>query len=278
MLSSGFTINPIKVKSNDTIIHKYLPSHPALLAIVAPRKSGKTTLLVNMLTRKDMFKGFFHIIHIWSPTIHLDTKWEQIKRSIPEDWVHMSYDEEEFQTIVNDIENLNEGAKSKEKQNVLFVFDDSAAEKGLFTRNIASPTGKAAFTSRHYNISIWMVSQSFKAISPAFRNNIFHWVIFQTPNDREREKIAEELSGHLKIKEFEKVLEQATSKPFSFLYINFESIKKEDVFRQGFGAPIQLTISSENKKRKDCKTDENECGSKSKEAKINVAVSKRSKL
>lgn len=237
-------IKPVKIKTNDQIIHPLLPTHPALVAIVAPRKSGKTTLLINMLTRSDMFKGFFHQIHIYSPTIDLDPKWKIVAKHLPEEMLHNHFDEEEFaqtlDTIRDEETTRNQKHSSKKKQNILFVFDDSASEKGLFSRNMTSPTIQAAFTSRHYNVSMWIVSQAYKAISPGFRNNVHHWIIFNTPNENEAKKMAEELSGPLNAKQFLKLLFDVTSKPFHFLYINFESDSKFDYFRDGFSKPIDI--------------------------------------
>jgi hypothetical protein len=256
----SFEIHPVKAPAHDVVLHEYLPTHPALMAIVAPRKSGKTTLLINMLTRPDMFKNFFHIIHVWSPTLLLDAKWQKVTKHLPPEALHMHFSDDEFLMLMEEIADgddahidpnqqktrqepkpQTETKKRKKKPNVLFVFDDSASEKGLFSRAFTSPTTKAAFTSRHYNISIWLVSQSYKAISPGFRNNIFHWIIFDTPNEREADKMAEELSGPLNSKMFIKLLKDTTREPYQFLYINFESPNKLDYFRKGFGAPIDLT-------------------------------------
>lgn len=243
-------IHAVKAPANDVVIHPYLPTHPAILAIVAPRKSGKTTLLVNLLTRKEMFKNFFHIIHIWSPTLMLDNKWQTVTKHLPEDCLHMQFNDQEFLQIMESFAEADENIKkNKKKPNVLFVFDDSASEKGLFSRSFTSPAVKAAFTGRHYNISMWIVSQSYKAISPGFRNNIFHWVIFDTPNEKEGSKMAEELSGPLNSKQFLDLLHKVTSEPYQFLYINFESADRNDVFRKGFGPPLKIRGSEVKNKR-----------------------------
>jgi predicted AAA+ superfamily ATPase len=251
-------IHAVKAPAHDVVIHPYLPTHPAILAIVAPRKSGKTTLLVNLLTRKEMFKNFFHIIHIWSPTLLLDSKWQVVTKHLPDECLHMSFNDQEFLQLMNSFDDSEakhneKGPKKTKKPNVLFVFDDSASEKGLFSRNFTSPTVKAAFTGRHYNISMWIVSQSYKAISPGFRNNIFHWVIFDTPNEREGAKMAEELSGPLTSNQFLQLLSEVTREPYQFLYINFESANKQDIFRKGFGPPLSIAHSKALKNEKQVK-------------------------
>ena len=291
----SFVINPINIKVNDEEIHPFLPSHPSLVAIVAPRKSGKTTLLVNMLTRDDMFKKFFHEIHIWSPTIKLDRKWEKVTKFLPEEWVHENFRDDEFLELMNGIKDRIEGKdivkkdeeekkkilknnpvlirpektlkqrrldgkerleeyekkleeRKKEKpKRILFVFDDAAAEKGLFSRSFQSPSVKAAFTSRHYGVSLWVVSQTYKAINTGFRNNIFHWVIFNVPNEKEGDRMAEELCGPLTTHQFRKMLNDVTAEPYQFLYVNFESPHRSDMFRKGFGPPIDISVYKKRK-------------------------------
>lgn len=59
------------------------PPHPALMqheftcGFVAPKGSGKTTALCNLLL---FYKGYFHTIVIFSPTLNNDDKWDYIKK------------------------------------------------------------------------------------------------------------------------------------------------------------------------------------------------------
>jgi len=46
--------------------------------MIAPRGSGKTTLMLNLITK--FFKGYFHRIIVFSPTMHGDGKWETVKK------------------------------------------------------------------------------------------------------------------------------------------------------------------------------------------------------
>ena len=53
-----------------------LPTHEFSMGIIAPKGSGKTTLLCNLL---EFYKGYFHTIFIFSPTIRNDEKWDYVK-------------------------------------------------------------------------------------------------------------------------------------------------------------------------------------------------------
>ena len=55
-----------------------LPKHEFSMLMIAPRGSGKTTLILNLITK--MFKGYFHRIFVFSPTMAGDPKWEAAKK------------------------------------------------------------------------------------------------------------------------------------------------------------------------------------------------------
>lgn len=59
-------------------ISPVLPTHEFSMLIIAPRGSGKTTLILNFLS--EFYKGYFHSIKVFSPTMNGDAKWETIKR------------------------------------------------------------------------------------------------------------------------------------------------------------------------------------------------------
>lgn len=53
-----------------------LPRHEFTMGIIAPKGSGKTTLIANLLA---FYKQYFHSIVIFSPTIASDEKWDWVK-------------------------------------------------------------------------------------------------------------------------------------------------------------------------------------------------------
>lgn len=74
-------INPVPVPKG--YIHppapdERLPRHEFTMGIIAPKGSGKTTLIANLLK---FYKGYFHNILVFSPTVASDEKWDMIKES-----------------------------------------------------------------------------------------------------------------------------------------------------------------------------------------------------
>jgi hypothetical protein len=54
-----------------------LPQHEFTMGLIAPKGSGKTTAICNMLY---FYKGYFHTILVFSPTILSDDKWDWVKK------------------------------------------------------------------------------------------------------------------------------------------------------------------------------------------------------
>ena len=57
--------------------HPVLLKHEFTLGLVAPKGSGKTTVMINLL---NFYKNYFHNIYIFSPSIDSDEKWDWLKK------------------------------------------------------------------------------------------------------------------------------------------------------------------------------------------------------
>lgn len=55
-----------------------LLQHEFTIGLIAPKGSGKTTTIINLLR---MYKGYFHQILIYSPTISCDEKWDWVRNA-----------------------------------------------------------------------------------------------------------------------------------------------------------------------------------------------------
>ena len=61
------------------VYHPNLPQHAFSMLIIAPKGSGKTNFLCNLILK--YYKGYFHRVMVCSPTIHNDEKWEVVKKT-----------------------------------------------------------------------------------------------------------------------------------------------------------------------------------------------------
>jgi hypothetical protein len=54
-----------------------LPRHEFTMGLIAPKGAGKTTVICNLL---NFYKGYFHNIIVFSPTVASDEKWDWVKQ------------------------------------------------------------------------------------------------------------------------------------------------------------------------------------------------------
>lgn len=79
---SSVTVHPIKPAhpyKHPPVKFKVLPQHEYSMLIVAPKGSGKTNLICNLLLNH--YKGYFHRILVCSPTVENDEKWDVVKKT-----------------------------------------------------------------------------------------------------------------------------------------------------------------------------------------------------
>jgi GTPase SAR1 family protein len=214
----------------DGTIHPVLPQPPFSLMITAPKGSGKSTVISRLIAgvpkRGDKpaipyYKKFFDRVHIFSPSWRLDaSKSKQL--AIPDDQIYDN--EKEYPLIVEQIlldQEITIEEEGKDKAHkVLLIFTDLAGSNTFkFTHGIFV---KLAFNLRHYNVSVIIDSQKYRSINTAFRTNMSGHIFFQVHNQKELEAIREEQSNGLTKDEFNEVYQYSTSRPYSFLYLNYQ--------------------------------------------------------
>ena len=129
----------------------------------------------------------------------------------------------------------------KKLYQILIVIDDFADSTevsrqskllhGLFTRG------------RHNSISTIVASQKWSALAPIIRVNATELFIYRLRNYKDIECYLDELSALYDKKTLLDVYNQATSQPYSFLYVKLTAPKKEDLFYQNL---IKQIIVEEN--------------------------------
>ena len=208
------------------------------MCVVAPSGSGKTNLLLNMLTRKDMLKDYYHYILVFSPTAgKYDDTYKALK--IPEENFIEDFDNGTFEKIIESRKKLIEEKGIKwvsEKCRVALIFDDVIANRDFLQGAVAL---KLFSLLRHYLCSIYIMIQSYTKLPRALRLNCNATYIFPA-SQSEVEVLKDEVCpAGLSKKEFEKVIEYATSEPYNFLAINNHA-KQGERIRKNLDEVIKL--------------------------------------
>lgn len=185
------TVYPVK-KANDSdnrwadLKVTNLPVHPFNILLCARPKQGKSNLIVNLLYNPDFNykKRFDNIIYI-SPSVMGDKTLEN-NVVIDDDIVKIHDELEPLDPIIDSI--MDDQLANKE-ESLLLILDDLVGNiKG---KSISKLSAKY----RHYNISMIVVSQNYKSFSVLSRNSASQFILFKTHNQKEIEKINEELGA-----------------------------------------------------------------------------------
>ena len=84
LIVTAFPTSKTKVKSNDMMDSGVIPKHPFRAILSGSSGSGKTNLLIHLLTQKEFYKNYFNYIFIISPTAgKLDDSYNALSENNP---------------------------------------------------------------------------------------------------------------------------------------------------------------------------------------------------
>lgn len=138
--------------------------------IVGPTHSGKTSFVLDQLWGP--FRKKFSRVVIICPTLLCNKTWKSRLPLDDEGLILFAPQQHEVELYLKLTRLAWEG------ENTLVVLDDCAA-----SRDVKGRTGELvnlAFSARHFNFSVWVLTQRFTSISASFRDNIRAVVLFHT--------------------------------------------------------------------------------------------------
>ena len=189
-----------------------LPTAPFVQTIVAPRNSGKTYLLINLLIQDKYYRNKFDKVYIISPTFYLDPKWDCI--SIPDKQIFTEFDEYSLESIIEN---------KKIEEQILLILDDAIAEDGFKTSQILN---KIAIRGRHMKVSMICISQKVCSISTTIRSQTDSMIVFKSRSSNEVESLYKDNNiGGLTRNGFNRLLFDCTEERYSFLNMNYQNNK-----------------------------------------------------
>lgn len=243
MTMSSFKIEVLdteksKIPQRGCVKAGVLPKFPSSVLFCGRSGSGKTNLLLNILTRKELLGNYYHTIIVFSPTANkYDDTYKSLK--IPEENFIEDFTSESFENLIKVRKDLiqDKGIEWTAKHSrVLIVLDDIIANRDFLQSNTAL---KLFALLRHYLCSIFILIQSYTKVPRALRLNCNCTFIFPA-SQSEVEILKDEVTpAGLTKKQFEKVIEYATSEPYNFLSINNHA-KPKQRFRKNLDEIIDL--------------------------------------
>jgi hypothetical protein len=207
-------IDPPKEKTKP--LHPHLPQPPALLLMISPIRTGKSTIINNMLLNSQFYgQDFFDEVMCISPTIYNDKTSRFLKKAFD------CYDEYDDAIIDGLIEKQEGFEDPQDRPDVALILDDVI---GVIRRE--AKVNHLASRFRHYNIKLLLMScQNYRKVSPIIRSNATNMIIGSPfPNMKELGKIAEEIGDQFSgADNFLKIYYTATPNKYDFLYLDLQS-------------------------------------------------------
>ncbi len=215
-------IFPVKLPE----IEKKIEHHPdyydlnagATIIHVGKSKSGKGVIMNN-----EIFNPAFDlvnkldVIHVYSPTAaHGDPTWRFAVEQIG-DTIYNTYSDKHLRSILDHQMSI----PKSQRPNIGIIFDDIGTFANI---NKNSLLFSLASQARHYNIKyLKYIVQQYKMLPPVTRSNVDYALISRTTNEKEIADMEFEMGSKYDNK-FRKLLAQATSKPYSFLYLRLNDV------------------------------------------------------
>jgi hypothetical protein len=220
---------------------KILPELPFGAIIVGKSGSGKSQMMIHMLTSEHLLKDTFDFTYLWTGTKADESMIKAL--NLPKDCIKNDFEEEDVKKIMDKMEQTVEKQGFENSPSVLFVFDDFL-NKPKFMK---SPTmTKLATANRHLNITYILLSQYYKKLAPVIRTNVAY-IAFFPASLAEVIKLSEEnCPSNTSHKDMIKLVQHATKEPYQFLGINNRCCS-DTRLRKGFDKIISLGSKNEYK-------------------------------
>jgi A32 protein len=223
-----------------------MPRVPCRISLVSPVRSGKSTCCIRLLTSPDALKGQFSEIWVFSPTAHLDKKWEQIKnvpilkKRTPTKQTKVAHESRDLcvhdSNFVSEVDDMpaalqrlytKQDSKNKKYEEdpyqidqICIVIDDCSATSFLRSKKLEQYVAK----SRHMKTTFIFSVQTFKSLTPLQRLNTGYFILFEIWDNKELERVYESAGMQYTLPEFKEICSDTWArKDFSAVIINMQN-------------------------------------------------------
>lgn len=242
ILKSGLEIKALpteksKIKQRPLMEQNVIPKHPSRVIFNGKSGSGKTNLLINMMIKPQMYKGYYDEVYLISPTAN---KGDDLPKYLDLDDKHIftDLDPEIVEKILSEqMEKVEEKGIAKSPK-VCVILDDIQSSPSFMR---SDPFTQLFIAGRHFNLSVFVCCQQFKRLPKVCRlqaSNIF----FFPSSLSEVDTLCDEFCPpNLSKNDFKKMIKYATKDPFQFMHINMFTHFK-DRYRKNLGEILELNI------------------------------------
>lgn len=178
-------------KFNDKIKPPF-PNSSFFLTIIGKPGSGKTNLLVNMLTNKNIYKRVFDKVLLVMPKNSIKSLKNNIFEDLPESQQFNELSPDVFEAIKHfraEFDAIDEEKRTRSK-NMLLILDDVTAQ--LKEKENQKLLIELSTNRRHLKLSIILISQYLRAIPRCVRSQTTTLVYFKPANELDNNIVRDE--------------------------------------------------------------------------------------
>jgi hypothetical protein len=221
------------------------PRCPSSGCFLGPSGTGKSTTLIAMLLGP--YRGVFEQIHIFSPSVHIDSAWNPVKefaQHLEGSTFHSEWDEQALKDILEQqkerIRQLKE-AKTRKPLPQCFICLDDWADQPHILHSASNIVATLFVRARHFATSVWVSSQKLTAIAPVARVNFRFMCVWRLRNAKEIQALMEELSAIHPVSVLQEMYTVAIEdEEHSFIFIDLVAKRREDIFHIRFDQKLVL--------------------------------------
>ena len=198
-------------KLSDCIVEPF-PNLHSFIVLVGAARSGKSSLLINMMTNKNIYYRVFDKVIVCMPIHSIQSMKDNIFEDLPSEQVFHELDEESLNNIINQI-----SASSDEDENTIIIIDDLTSSLKL--KIVQRLLNNIINNRRHYKTSILLSVQFLNSIPLQVRKQINFIIAFKFKNNKELKNVAEEFTKY-DYNEFLEIADYVFDKPHEWMCID----------------------------------------------------------
>ena len=198
-------------------IWPYIPDHPDRILIIGGSGSGKTNILLNLISEQNDIDK----IYLYGRDLN-EPKYKILIKNRKDAGIKYLNDPDafvEYSNMIDDVyENIHDYNSSR-KRKILIVFGDMIADI-MTNRRFQAIIQELFFRCRKLNISLVFITQSYFPVRKDVRLNSTHYLILKINNKSELQNIAIIHSADIDYQDFMKIYRECTREPYNSLTIN----------------------------------------------------------
>jgi hypothetical protein len=204
-----------------------VPRHPSVSIFSGRSGSGKTNLMLSLLTRPEFYaagagkRHYFDRIVLMGPTVDSDDLYKTLEQQKVHIESVLDPTPADIQAILDyQKEQIKRHGIAKSPRTLLILEDMQTHSAGKNSVMNSKPFLECFLANRHNNLSVWLAGQSYTATPRRCRLQA-RGLFYFAGSASELELVAREYGAPgLSKKEMKQLISHATKEPFTFLFVN----------------------------------------------------------